>query len=163
MRRLVLAAMMVGTTAATADEVSSYQTARKQGVKTCLEKVKEVGNFLVGDHNHASHDVWNTVDTDKRMFSSFLVKEYSDGDTHISMIVGPDATGKCFAEYNETTFWSKSCSIIREEVFSEFKFAGSMKEATIVLKNKEDSVNAYLTPQSNGNACLSTRREVVFY
>ncbi|WP_456444881.1 hypothetical protein [Thiolapillus sp.] len=163
MRILIFALIMNEGAIAVADDVSAYQTAKKQGIKTCLEKVKVVGNFIVGDHDHASHDVWNTDDTDKRMFSSFLVKAYSDGDSHISMIVGPDATNRCFAEYNETTLWNKSCSIIREEVFSEFDFVGSMKNATLVLKNKDDSVNAYLTPQNGGNACLSTRREVVYY
>ena len=155
--------LMLCASSVIADDSVTYKTAKEQGVTTCLAQIKKVGNFIIKENSHASHDIWNSKNVDKRMFSSFLVKGYSDGDSHVSIVVGPDQTGNCYAEYNETSFWPKSCSVLREETFSVFKFSGSMKSTSIVLKNEDDSVNIYMTPQDGGKSCLTTKREVIYY
>lgn len=162
-RTILVASFLVNVSSVMADDALPYKSANEKGVKTCLTQIKEVGNFITKDNAHASHDVWNKNSVDQRMFSSFVVKGYSDSDSHVSIIVGPDKTGKCFAEYNETSFWPKSCSVLREEVFPGFKFGGSMKGTTIFLENPNGAVNVYLTPQNNGNSCLITKREVIYY
>lgn len=162
-RTFLVGSLMVGATSVMADDAVLYKSAKENGVVTCLSQIKEVGNFVVKENGHASHDIWNNKNIDKRMFSSFVVKSYSDGDSHISIVVGPDKTGSCYAEYNETSFWPKSCSVLREEVFSGYKFSGSMKSTTIALQNPAGSVDVYMTPQSGGNSCLTTKREVIYY
>jgi hypothetical protein len=153
---------LAGFVNANADETTPYQTAKQQGIRTCLSELRGVSNFIIDDHEHGSHDVWTSDATDSRMFSSFIVKGYSDGDSHVTIVVGPDKSGRCYVEYNETAFWPQSCTVIREAVFSELKYVDSLKETSVVLESKNGSVNVYLTPQNNGGACLSTKREVIY-
>jgi hypothetical protein len=161
--RFALAVLVfAGATSAYAEDTTPYQEAKRQGVRTCLDEMQSVASFIIGDRPHGSHDVWNSDQTDSRMFSSFVVKGFSDGDSHVSLVVGPDKTGRCYAEYNETAFWPQSCTVIREKIFGKFKYAGDLKETTALLENDNGSLSIYLTPQNNGNACLSTKREVIY-
>jgi|GEM_PF-1445390 hypothetical protein len=162
--RLALAVFfLASTTHAVADDSTPYLAGKKQGVRTCLDRLQTVANFIVADRPHASHDVWSNNAVDSRMFSSFVVKGYSDGDSHVSIVVGPDKTGRCYAEYNESAYWPEACTIVREKVFSKLKYVDSLKQTTAVLESESGAVNVYLTPQENGNACLTTKREVIFY
>lgn len=156
-------ACMVFSSASRSEDTEPYKRAKNNGIKTCLTQLREVGNFIIEDFNHGSHDIWNSVNPDQSMFSSFVVKRYGDGESHIAITVGPDKSGKCYAEYRETAIWPKSCGVIRDEVWSKFKFIGSLIETTVVLKNDNKTVTVYLTPQSGGTSCLSTKREVIFY
>ena len=162
-RALLASTLAIGHSIAMANDSLPYKTAAENGIKTCLTQIRDVGNFIVKGNAHASHDFWNRDNANDRMFSSFLVKSYSDGDSHISVIVGPDKSGACYAEYNETSFWPKSCTVLREEVFSGVKFSGALKGTTTVLENPEGSVNIYMPPQNGGNSCLTTKREVIYY
>ena len=148
---------------AQADEPSPVGDAENAKIKTCMAQLKEVASFIVKDVDHGSHDIWNDKDADRRPFSSLIVKRFSDGDSHVSLSVGPDKSGKCSAEYNETAYWPKACSVLREEIYGEFKYHASLNESTTILRNDDKSVYVYLTPQMQGNGCLSTRREVIYY
>lgn len=148
---------------AQADEPSPVGDAENAKIKTCMAQLKEVASFIVKDIDHGSHDIWHKNDADHRPFSSLIVKRFSDGDSHVSLSVGPDKSGKCSAEYNETAYWPKACSVLREETYAKFEYHGSLNGQTIILRNDDESVYVYLTPQMQGNGCLSTRREVIYY
>ncbi|MCQ4144801.1 MULTISPECIES: hypothetical protein [Vogesella] len=148
---------------AQAGEPSPVDNAVDAKIKTCMAPLKKVASFIVKDGGHASHDIWNDKDADRRPFSSLIAKKYSDGDSHVSMSVGPDKSGRCSAEYNETAYWPKACTVLREEIYGEFKYHASLNESTTILRNDDKSVYVYLTPQMQGNGCLSTRREVIYY
>jgi hypothetical protein len=161
--RIALAVFfLAGATSANANDTTPYQQAAKEGLRACLSQLDKVSNFIIDDRPHGSHDVWATDKPEARMFSSFVVKGFSDGDSHVTLLVGPDKSGRCFAEYNETAFWPQSCTIVREKIFSSLKYIDALKETTAVLESESGSVNVYLTPQNNGNACLSTKREVIY-
>jgi hypothetical protein len=138
-------------------------SAEQAGITRCIDKVKQIGGFVTGGRPHATYDVWATEQTDKRPFSSFVVKGWSDGDSHVSMIVGLDGSGRCFAEYNETSYWPKACGILREESFKALKFKSALKETTMMLTSEDGAMHVYLTPQGEGRGCLSTKRELAFY
>jgi hypothetical protein len=147
------------------DETTSvFDQAKKAGVIRCLKSLEQVSNYIIKKNKHSSHSIWAKDNVDLNGFSSFVVKEYTDGDSHVSILVVPTADkDTCFAEYNETSYWPKSCSVLREEVYKDWKYKSSLKESTVILKNDSDKVFIYLSPQNNGSACLSTRREVIFY
>lgn len=164
LRLIIIAVSLFCVSAVFAVDTTPYKSASENGIKTCLSRIKEVSDFVIKTNPHVSHDLWSSNNTDSRMFSSFVVRDFSDGDSHVSIIVGPDKSGKCFAEYRETNFWIKSCSVVREEVFPKLKYSGSMNDTTITLKiNSDGGLNVYLTPQNNGNSCLSTKRETIYF
>lgn len=146
-----------------AQDSTPAKQAEEAGFRTCLAKIKETSNFVFGANKHASHDYWSKINPDERVFSSFGVKTYSDGSSHIVIFGGQDKTGKCFAEYRETMFWPKACGVVREETWSKFKFVRSLNDNTIQLENELKNVSVYLTPEGNGNSCITTRRELNLY
>lgn len=149
--------------AAQTQETVPYKVAVNSGITTCLAQIKELTEYVLKNDAHASHDIWNSVDSDRRMFSSFIVKSYSDMDTHINLVIGPDKTGKCYGEYNETAIWPKACAVLREEMFADFEFYGSLTSTSFGLQNASGDLNVYLTPQTGGNSCLTTRREIIYF
>lgn len=158
-----LLALLLPAMAQAEEEPTPVASAREAGVKSCMAPLKEIATYLVKDvAQHASHDLWNERSPDRRPFSSLIVKQYPDGDSHVSMIVGPDKAGQCFAEYNETAYWAKSCVVLRDEAFSKFTMHGSLNKHTTVLRNDNKTVFLYMTPQSDAG-CLVTRREIFYY
>lgn len=148
---------------AQADEPSPVVNAVDAGIKTCMAPLKEVAAFIVKDDVHASHDLWSKNDADRRLYSSLIAKKYLDGNSHVSLSVSPDKSGKCSVEYSETMYWPKACSVLREETYAKFKYYESLNENTIILHNNEKTLSVYLTPQMQGNGCLDTRREVIYF
>jgi len=146
-----------------AGEPSPVGNAVDAKIKTCMAPLKEVASFIVKDGDHGSHDIWHEKDADSRPFFSLIVKKFSDGDSHVSFSIGPDKSGKCSAEYSETAYWPKACSVLREEVYAKYKYHASLNGTTTILRNDDETVYVYLTPQMQGNGCLSTRREVIYY
>lgn len=144
------------------DDTTVYKNAKEAGVTKCLKIIQDVSAFIIKKNKHSSHDYWSKKNVNSTAFSSFVVKDYSDGDSHISIMVVPDANNNCYAEYRETSYWNKSCSVLREEIFKDWKYKTSLKESTVLLANEKDTVHVYLTPQNNGSGCLSTKREAIY-
>ena len=144
-------------------ETVPYKSAVNYGITTCLPQIKQLTEFVLKNEAHGSHDISHSVSPDQRMFSSFIVKSYSDMNTHISFVVSPDQSGRCSGEYNETSIWPQACTVLREEMFYDFKYYGSVTSTSFALESQDGNLNVYLTPQSGGNSCLVTRREVLYF
>lgn len=136
------------------------EQAKSAGFANCLETTKTLAEFLVKKNPHASHDFWNKDFVNERFFDSLIIKDYSDGDSHISLTVIPRGN-QCDWSYTETYSSDKPCQIVREESFSEMKYSGSVNKTTMVLNNEKD-LNFYLTPSETGKACLVTKREIFY-
>jgi hypothetical protein len=137
---------------------SSYERAVEVGMQQCLQTTKELSEFVLDGHAHGSHDMWGTEAPNDRPFDSLIVKEYSDGDSHISMTIMP-REGACDWSYTETYVVEQSCSVIREEWFGDMKYTGALRDISVALHNDE-GLNVYLTPVVAGEMCLVTKREV---
>jgi len=133
--------------------------AQKVGIKQCLPTISKISKHLIGDSNHANYDTNAKVNPDSRSYFSHIVKSYSDGETQITFSVTPTVGGKCDWAYTEIMLFEKSCGILREEIFKDFKFDLSLNETTIVLKNTNASVFVYLTPSKSNKSCLVTKEE----
>lgn len=153
----ILAAFLVVQTswATTVDE-----QAKSAGFTKCLETTKTLAEFLVKQNGHASHDFWNKDFVNDRFFDSLIVKDYSDGDSHISLTIIPRGK-QCDWAYTETYPVEKPCQIVREESFKELKFGGSLNNTSMMLQN-DNGLYFYLTPSESGNACLVTKRELFY-
>lgn len=162
MKKIVIALSMALACGANATTIIETQ-ATTNGVKKCAAQLKAVGDYIVADKDHATHSTWNNKNPDNRLYASLTTKSYSDGDSHVSVIATPSASGECDATYIETFAIAKSCLLAREETFKGWKYVGTMNKKTLLLENKTGSVNLYLTPQgTSDNICLVTQREVVY-
>lgn len=135
----------------------------ENGVVKCESAIKSTADFIIKDKAHATHSTWNSNDADNRLYASLTSKGYSDGDSHVTVIAAPTLSGKCDTTYVESFAMQKTCMVVREEVFKSWKYVGTMKKKTLILKNEGGSVNIYLSSQGAGeNLCLVTRREVIY-
>src|SRR5690606_26522344 len=95
---------------------------------------------------------------DKAMFSSFVVKHYSDGDSHISIVAAPRGDS-CDIQWTETFAQEQACTVVRETLFRSFDFDSEVTRGSVRLT--KGNVSVYLTPTVSGDSCLVTRRELV--
>lgn len=151
----------VSTQASEATLIESQATAN--GVEKCKAQLKLIGDYLVEGVSHGTHATWHNEAADQRMYASLTTKAYTDHDSHVSVIATPTPSGQCDATYVETYATDKTCMVMREEVYSEWTYAGTLRDETLLLKNKDGNVIVYLTGQgTNKNICLISTREVVF-
>jgi len=134
--------------------------AKGAGFTQCLETTETLANFLVGENAHASHDFWNSDNVNERFFNSLIVKDYSDGDSHISLTIVPRGN-KCDWSSTETFTVEQPCQVVREEMFSEMSYGGSMNKTSLML-HKDNDLYYYLTPSESSKACLVTKREIFY-
>lgn len=159
MRKAAIYLLLAGlSTSALANTVTDQ--AKSAGFTQCLETTETLANFLVKDSAHASHDFWNSDNVNERFFDSLIVKDYSDGDSHISLTVVP-RENKCDWSYTETYPVEQPCQVVREEMLSDFSYGGSMNKTTIMLNN-DNGLYYYITPSESGKACLVTKREIFY-
>lgn len=135
-------------------------SAKKVGVTQCLKEIKTVSEYVFQDRDNARHTVYNIKQPNKHMYIVTAINHFSDSDEQVSMVFSPTEKATCDWSYFRTYFSSQSCSVLREESYSKFDYAGTMLNSTLVLKNKPDTLNVYLTPQGNG--CMVQTREVSF-
>ncbi|AGI23143.1 hypothetical protein ACYCAX_19215 [Pseudomonas sp. MT3] len=153
---IALALVMQNCLAAT--EVT--KAAQNSGIKSCLEQLRGVSDFVIGKSDHGTNSVWNTAQPNKRLFETFSVKKYSDAYSQIIMTASPNSAGKCDLSSNETMVMRGSCMKIRETTFKDWKYIGSILN-TAVIENT-NKVSVFLTPQLDDSVCLVNRQEVSY-
>jgi len=159
--KLLLALILANSTTLYATSVTDM--ANKNGIKACGNQIKVIADFMIKDRTHVSRTIVHKNAPDKRMFDAMTIMSYSDVDSHISITASPNPAGKCDAAYVETFVQKGSCVSARENIFSNWKFAGNLNGSTTMLKNtKNGTVNIYLTPQLSNTVCMVTKREVVY-
>lgn len=161
MKKVVLVSLLLSSFFAQAEETSIVNMATENGVNKCRANLKVAADFILKDKAHATHASWNSKDSDNRLYSTLTTKNYSDGDSHVTVIAAPTISGKCDTTYVETFAMPKSCMLVREETFKSWKYKGTMNKKTLLLANDAGSVNVYLSPQGD-NICLVSKREVIY-
>lgn len=141
-----------------ADTVPGEQ-AEKNGFSACQKTVENLAKFVVKSNNHSSLSTWNKKATDTRLFNAQVVINYPDGAAVSILNVAPTKGGKCDSAYTTITSFEKSCAVLRETMFSDWKFSTELG-GLLVLENKSGSVNIILLPAANG--CTSIKSEVAY-
>lgn len=157
----LLCGLALAAPAAGADNIPTSMAKQKK-VKKCLPMVEKVSNFLIEQNQHGGDATWNSKASDEHMYSALVAKRYNDGESHIHMAMAPSGN-QCDAVYTETFVMEKSCLAVREEVFKDFRYRGTLSDTTLVLQNASSSVDVYLSNAgTNGRLCLVTRREAIY-
>lgn len=153
-----VAILMVLSSAGSANTVK--EAAEESGIRACLNAITLVSDMHLEDSQHTSHDYWATNRTDSAMFSSLVVKSYTDGGSHISIVASPRGD-VCDIQWTESYAQEQRCSVVRETLFPNFVFVSEMAAGTIRLDTEDGQLSAYLTPSESGRACTVTRRELI--
>lgn len=141
-----------------ADDLPLITRARGAGFQTCLKELKVAAESHLKDSTHTSHGLWTAGNTDQTMYSAVAVKHYTDTDSHISVVAGQTANGKCFTETQETMLVSTPCEELRKDIKdknSEQKFGDNSTMATLA----EEGPYVYFTSVQGGKSCLYTIRK----
>lgn len=135
------------------------EQATKNGFKTCQKTVESIAQHLTKDGKHSAISTWNKRSSDNRMFNSQLAISYTDGNAIAIINVAPVSSGKCDGSYTRITNWDKSCSVLRETNFKDWKFFSELS-GLVSLENTSGSVSTVLLPSQNG--CTTIQTEVVY-
>jgi hypothetical protein len=89
----------------------------------------------------------------RRNVSAVMMKDYSDGDSHITFHMNPEGNA-CDWSYTETYFVPSRCTETREKMIGEAEFVTGMGDTAIY---ELGAVDYYLTDLKQG--CLFTKKE----
>lgn len=151
--KIAAAILMVGVSHASLAQTSIEKTLTENGVTACLEEVKRVTSFLAKDHGESSHVTWHTSQPNRRNVSAVMMKDYSDGDSHIIFSMNPEGNA-CDWSYTETYFVPSRCTAAREKMIGDADFVTDMGDTAIY---ELGAVDYYLTDLKQG--CLFTKKE----
>lgn len=161
MKLLALALLLsVDTPTPAPDTNSIIERAEALGVTTCLSAVRELSTFLIGGMEYLSHDTWSTDGANEHFFSSLIIKQYTDGISHITMTVVPRGE-QCDWSYTETFTTKRACSDMRAEEFGSLSEMTSPGGKNTILATNT-SLFFYLTDVENGKACKVSKREMAY-
>lgn len=133
------------------------ENATKAGIKKCLPAIKYMSNFLIKDGDHGAHSQHSVSDPNNQIFTTFIERNYSDGELYTNLVVAPTTSGKCAAAYDQINYHPKSCTAVSKETYVNFKYVGTLNKKAVGLQS--DDVTVYLIPTDNG--CISVKKEIL--
>lgn len=155
-RTLITFVSLIGMAAPVNAETSVTRTYTDAGITACKEKTRQVTNYLVDGNKESSHVFWNKNNKNNRNVNALIMKNYSDGDSHIHVTMNPEGTA-CDWSYVETFFVPQRCIAAKETLMSDAKYDDSMGNTSVYTKG---ALTFYLTELQQG--CLISKREAAY-
>ena len=140
---------------------SITRAAANAGVRTCLERIEKVSNFIV--NNTQSKFVMSIppADADRQITSaSFEVQLPSKAVAYATMTAAPTTDGSCDVIYEAVAYWDKSCTLVSQENYSKAKPLGVVQQKISVL-SVGPTIRVFLMPAGQ-QGCVSIKKEVVY-
>lgn len=147
---------------------SPGQTAKEQGFGACTKLVDDLAIHSVDKNadgtakEHGSFSSWSKTDTEKNLFSTFVVQPFSDGSAFTTIAVNRASTdGRCNAAYNRITLYFRSCTRVRE-IFSDWKLKNEIGRDGIVLEKDGSTNSIVLIPQGpQRDICMAVNSDPI--
>lgn len=133
--------------------------AQNAGVRACQRVIEGITKFVVKDNKHESLSVWNSKTPDSRLFNSQIVVDYTDVQSLAIINVAPTRTNKCDSTYTTVFATEKSCVVMRETLFKDWKFYGEIG-GLVTLESKSGVLTKILMPAGSG--CVAVTTEVAY-
>lgn len=152
-KKIIIASLMAGMSHSVLAQTSIEKTLDENGVTACRDEVRKVTKFLAKDHGESSHVTWHTTQPNRRNVSAVMMKDYSDGDSHITFNMNPEGNA-CDWSYTETYFVPSRCTATREKMIADADFVTEMGDTAIY---ELGALDYYLTDLKQG--CLVTKKE----
>ncbi len=156
---LILAASLIVTNLAAADDGQVTKMARDAKFQSCLSTVAELDKFFGEGVNYGNWSVWSKESVDKQLFNTSMELSFSDGTHLIDFTVAPTADGSCSYSYTRTWYSPKSCLATSKEAFLKDAEYKTELNKIIALFTKGPS-KILLMPADTG--CIVQKKEVGF-
>jgi len=136
------------------------ETAKEWGVNRCIAEIEAIDNYL--NKKAGSNGAWSSAAKDnasERVYSSLNIKKYNDGTWgYATMSVVPGKKGHCDGSLMQlVTFPNKSCNMIRETTYKEYKFKSELAGKALYSKGSVQLVLEDLT-----GSCIAIRYEALY-
>ena len=159
MTKIVVLMIALGVAGASYGQTTPGDQAQKNGVRACQQTVENIAKFVVKENPHGSIATWNKTNPDSRMFGAQISVKYTDGNSVAVLSAAPTRAGTCDGYYTTIFTDEKSCSVMRETTFRDWKFYGE-SAGLIVLENESGSLSKILLP--SGTGCVAITSEMVY-
>lgn len=164
--RSAVAALMLPTLVAAAEEKGIKDTLRDRGVSDCALAM-EVKAQNTGQHLLQTDD-WNPNESLIDVFELQRLESHSNNkhpNTHIQVGMSPSPDNSyCRYVRVDTVVQPSSCTdLVNKGFYSNYQVEGSWNDETIVLSGTEAGYmtkTIILSPVLRGDACMQTTREV---
>ncbi len=136
-------------------ETTVEKQAKEHGYNKCLNDLADTANMLLKDHDHSSLSTWNSKSPNSHLFNSQVSIKYSDGNSISVINSTPNPSGKCDGSYSSIYTSEKSCVVLRETDFKDWKFKGEMA-GLMSLEAPNGSKNSIFMPMVTGCVVVQT-------
>ena len=135
------------------------RAASQRGVKSCLNRINQVGNFL-GQGVDLGTFLFNAPkEGEKHLFSASMESAGANSMAYASATFTPVGSDGCGALYEAVSWWPGNCLDVAAKVFGEMKLSGPLLKNLQVLEGP-GSLRVFLMPAGPG--CVSIKKEVIF-
>lgn len=135
------------------------QSMYKSGVSTCLERVDQVTNFLVGKAPAGAVPFVSRELPNRRIISASMEIPGQQGPAYATATFAPLGTQNCGASYDAVIYWPDKCSDVAAKNFAKFPAIGAIKQDVAIL---DGGPNVRVFLMTAGQGCVSIKKEVLF-
>ena len=153
----IMLAVILITNQAKAEDDTMVQQARKTGVVKCLPSLQGFGKYLELSSvpDFSTNNLFYTKDTDSRLYTSLMIKQYNDGSTSFATVTVSPYENSCDSLLQQIFTSNTSCTEMRETTLKSWKYATTIKDVTKLINEKGD-ISFYLKPVGSGCVALKT-------
>lgn len=136
------------------------RAAAEAGVRTCLERIEQVSNFITNNTQSKFVMFLPAADVAQQFTSASIESQIPNlGVAYASMTAVPSA-GSCDALYETIVYWEKSCTAVAQKEFAAAKPLGVVQQKISVLDGGS-TVRIFLMP-AGSQGCVSIKKEVLY-
>jgi hypothetical protein len=133
--------------------------AMKSGVKSCLERIDQVSNFLTANTESGWLMSVPGSEPDRRLISASIeVATKEAPSAYASESFAPNQANGCAGMYETVVYWESGCPDVGKKQFSTFKTAGVLSKSISILDGGA-GVRVFLMPAGRG--CVAIKKEVL--
>lgn len=137
------------------------QTAAKAGVRTCLESVEKVSNFMIANSRSRWFVFLPPANADQQVTSASFELEMPDRSVaYASMSAAPTSDGSCDSLYEAVTYWAAPCADVAAKRFPQAKLVGALQQQILVLQGGPQ-LRIFLMP-AGVQGCVAIKKEVIY-
>jgi hypothetical protein len=159
--------LMIASSTLFAEEKATHlspavQQGWDQGFRTCSKTLDELVRYVAPEQT-GHYGVWNKHDADNRMFSTILIKNYTDGKLIAAANGTKNKAGSCDA--NGVQIWTvpgKSCGQLRETTFKEWKYYDELAGIPMYDEGDGNAGTALIMVPIEPYGCLVVKQVLMY-
>lgn len=137
------------------------RAAANAGVRTCLARMEQTGNFITANTQSKGLLFLPPEDVDRQVTSaSYEVQLSNNAVAYASLSVAPTTAGDCDTLYETVAYWPLSCPDVAKNGFPEARQVGFLQQQIMVLQG-DANLRVFLMP-TGPHGCVAIKKEVLY-